>query len=549
MKTPLLPLSLLLSMGAFYSIQAAHQTETFDDPVAPVSLPFQLTMNQVSFTTQIPTLHSYASGQWEGQWVLLAGKTNGLHGMTGGGTPFDPAYENREVWVIDPVAGQSWKKSLATSPASGLTNDVVDSLSSVNTQYLQVDATLYVLGGYGYKRSLANYTTYGTLTAIDLPGLISWVKAPEGTETSTAASHVRQVSDTFFKVTGGGLEKIGEEFQLIFGQDYEGSYRPNFNGIYTRQVRRFRVVNDAGGLSVVPNSKLATTPLDDYRRRDLNVLPILERDLSLPGLFLEKALVLGGVFTPTNGVWTRPVVVSENGVVTQAEPTNLKQSVQQYHCAKMLAYHRATDEMHTILLGGISLKFWDPMTQTYVQDDNAPFVNDVTDVVRFANGSMRQYRLPYLFPDIKAPWDGTKSLYFGTNAEFFSASDVSKLTPKILDLASIMKPQKIGWVHGGIMADARNGGRTAASGYIFEVWLTPLAPLMPQMYINPTITGYQVNWIGSASRGDVLESSADLLNWFEVMLPVRGAQTFYYDGLLDVPRRFHRTVGGTITTE
>lgn len=256
MKSLLLPIVLLCNASAVCLGQAVHQT-TLDDPVAPVASPFQVTLNQVTMAAEIPTLHSYAAGQWQGQWVLLAGKTNGLHGMTGGHLPFDPAYENREVWVIDPVLGESWHKSLATSAASGLSNDVVDSLSSVNTQYLQVGATLYVVGGYGYKRSLTDYTTYGILTAIDLPGLIGWVKSPAGSEVNTAAAHIRQVTDAYFKVTGGGLEKCGDEFQLVFGQDYEGAYRPNFNGIYTKQVRRFRVVNDAGGLSVVPGGCVA----------------------------------------------------------------------------------------------------------------------------------------------------------------------------------------------------------------------------------------------------------------------------------------------------
>lgn len=60
---------------------------------------------------------------------------------------FDPQYENREVWVIDPATRQSWHKSLLeTNPASGLTADVVDSLSSVNSQFYQLDAKAILAG-------------------------------------------------------------------------------------------------------------------------------------------------------------------------------------------------------------------------------------------------------------------------------------------------------------------------------------------------------------------------------------------------------------------
>ncbi len=64
---------------------------------------------------------------------------------------FDPLYENREVWVIDPESKQSWYKSLEDSPTSGLGQGLVDSLSAVNTQFYQEDDKWIIVGGYGYK--------------------------------------------------------------------------------------------------------------------------------------------------------------------------------------------------------------------------------------------------------------------------------------------------------------------------------------------------------------------------------------------------------------
>ena len=90
-----------------------------------------------------------------------------------------------------------------------------------------------VIGGYGFKRSVNDHRTYDTLTVINLPGLVGWVKTPAGLEATQAADHVEQIQDSYFQVTGGGLERIGDDYQLVFGQNYEGRYRPMFDGIYT----------------------------------------------------------------------------------------------------------------------------------------------------------------------------------------------------------------------------------------------------------------------------------------------------------------------------
>ena len=188
MKTRILVcFSAILAPVAF----AQHQT-ALDPPLVGGTLPYSITLREISLApAPIPTLHSVAAGKWDGLWVLLAGRTAGLHGLTGQNA-FDPQYENRSVWVIDPVNRLSWSKSLMeTNPASGLAADVVDSLSSVNTQFHQTGDRLVVVGGYGYKRSVADHKTYDTITFIDLPGLVDWVKQAAGSETSRAADHIR----------------------------------------------------------------------------------------------------------------------------------------------------------------------------------------------------------------------------------------------------------------------------------------------------------------------------------------------------------------------
>jgi hypothetical protein len=340
---------------------AQHQTSVLDEPVVSGTLPYVIEIAEVSLApASLPNIHSVAAGVWEDQWILLAGRTNGLHGLTGNNA-FDPAFENREVWVIDPVTKQSWHKNLESSPASGLNQDTVDSLSSVNTEFYQDDSTLFVVGGYGYQRSAGDHMTYGRLTAIDLPGLVAWVKASPGAETTQATDHIQQVIDNYFQVTGGGLERIGDEYQLVFGQNYEGRYRPNRNGIYTERVRRFRVDQAAGSLSVPAASKVQTAQNAAFRRRDLNIATMLEPG-DIPGTVTEAVAALSGVFTTSNGVFTVPVIIREGGDVQMSDPlapSTLQQAFQIYHCAKAGLYHSTTGEMHFLLFGGITVLEYD----------------------------------------------------------------------------------------------------------------------------------------------------------------------------------------------
>ena len=546
MKTLLRSLMVLLCLAGF--AHAQHQTP-LDPPVVGGSLPYEISLREISMApAPMPTLHSVAAGHWQGQWVLLAGRTAGLHGLTGN-TGFDPQYENQKVWVIDPVSHQSWSKSLAeTNPASGLTNDAVDSLSSVNTQFHQTDETLLVVGGYGYKRSVADYKTYDTLTSIQLPGLITWVKQAAGSETSQAANHIRQIRNPYFQVTGGSLEKLHGEYQLVMGQNYDGRYRPFFNGVYTRQVRRFQVNEGPSGLTVPVESMLPTPPQDAYRRRDLNATTIIEAGAQ-PDEYLERAVVYSGVFTPEGGVWTLPVVIAPGGVVTMDDPSaqdTLRQGFQIYHCAKVGLYHRATREMHVIMFGGITVLENDPQTGLFTQDDKAPFTNQCGVVVRRANGKFRQYFLPTRFPLILTP-DG-KELRFGTNAEFFPATGIPMMNSKVIDLARIRDETVIGHVFGGIVADAGNGGNTGASGRVFEVVLAPTAT-PPTPHATIAGTDIRLDWPGATDWRYLLETGTDLIEWNEAASPLEGSDgPMSWSAPRDAPKRFYRLFGAAVSS-
>lgn len=501
---------------------AEHQTAGYTRPLVGSALPYRVMIEEVATGgIDLPNVHSFVAGEVDGEWVLLAGRTNGLHGMTGMNA-FDPAFENREVWVIDLEGRRSWRKSLDDPVASGLTRDVIDSLSGVNAQFFQDGGTLYVAGGYGYLRSRGDHVTYDALSAIDLRGLADWVKAPAGGGEAVAADHIRQVRDAFFQVTGGGMEKIGDHYQLVFGQDYEGRYRPHFNGVYTRQVRRFRIENDAAGLRVPVESRSATVPRDEFRRRDLNVLPFLERAADpaagAPG---QGVVVLSGVFTPADGAWTLPVVIGPDSAVQVgdvADPEAFRQLFQVYHCARTALFHRVTGEMHFLLFGGLTVLEFDEASGGFTQDDRVPFTNQCGLVVRDAGGGFRQHLLDATFPEIAAPGGGV--LRHGTNAEFFPSRRLPLLAPRVLDLAALRGPTVIGHIFGGIVSDAGNGGNTGSSGHLFAVSLVPRSDLLPDavaVVVVPPTPGDagRLEWPSQPGIRYLVEESADLAAWIE----------------------------------
>lgn len=179
----------------------------------------------------LPTLHSYTFGQYDGKWILFAGRTNGLHGFSQmAANNFPPQFQNKEIWVIDPVTKESWSRSLEDA-SSGLTVEEVNSVTQANNQFYQRGDRLYMTGGYGFQGNLPDGTplngTFDNLTAIDLPGVAEWVI----TGTGIAKSHLRQIGGPLFTVSGGGMYEMGGRTHLVFGQDFQGYYTPGTNAL------------------------------------------------------------------------------------------------------------------------------------------------------------------------------------------------------------------------------------------------------------------------------------------------------------------------------
>jgi hypothetical protein len=433
------------------------------------ALPYRVELRPYSMgKADVATLQSYAAGEFDNKWLFIAGRTNGLHGFDAQNPDenFPPQSQNREVWVMDFATRQTWHRSLDDA-ASGLTEAQILSLSTTNNQFYRDGDELYVAGGYGVLED-GSFDTFDTLSAIDLPGLGEWVMGGDG----TAAEHIRQIHDPDLRVTGGAMYEINGRTHLVFGQDFVGSYSPPVNGTYTKQIRSFDIVDDGTSLSL--ENRSMTTPVDEYRRRDLNAVPTVRPDGS--GGLQNGLVVLSGVFTPSNGPWSVPVEIDEDGNPSMADPNDpatFQQGMNNYQCARLGLFSEVDGEMHELLFGGISLEYLDPTTQTIETDTRLPFVNDITSIVVDADGNYSQHHLGF-FPEL-FDMQG-RQLRFGANAEFLSADGLPTFENGVFKLDELSPVTTLGYIFGGIIASAPNvrgnpGELSGASNHVFEVVL------------------------------------------------------------------------------
>lgn len=451
-----------------------NQTNTISPIYPSDSLPFQVSVETYFSLPQ--GLHSYVFGVHEGKWLLLAGRTNGLHGFDNNVNNFPPNKQNTTVFVIDPETQEVWSKSLLDA-SSGLTQNQVDTLSVVSAQSYFVRNTLYVTGGYGVDTATGQMGTKAVLTAIDIPGLIHWVVNPHKEE--TAAQHIRQISHPWVQVTGGYMAQVNDHLLtlLIFGQNFDGLYTVNSNGNYTQQVRPFRIIDNGKDLYI--ETAKAEAPNPNYRRRDLNVVPTISKDSK--GRYHESFVAFSGVFTIPGGAWTVPVIIRPNGSTFMAnpnDPSTFKQGMNNYTCPTIGLFSKKTRDMYVVILGGITFGFF--QGGVFSTDDELPFTNQITTVKIDPQGSFTQFIMKNEYPLILSTFSNPgNQLLFGAGGQFFPVEGLPTYSNGVFRLEKLEKaksPVLLGYIVGGIQSTLPNTNDradSAASPYVFKVILTP----------------------------------------------------------------------------
>lgn len=448
---------------------AANQTPVLTPIASESALPFSIKIETMAL--QLPSgLHSGAFGTYQDWWIFIAGSHMGLHGF--GPDPFPIVFQNATVYIINPKTGAIYSRSLHETN-SGLTSQQVDDLSVISPQFYQSNHTLYMTGGYGYDTASLSFTTKPLLTALYLPGIVQWVMEGEKSR-HTFSENMRQLRNSVFQITGGDMYPLKGVTNLVFGQQFTDVYTPSSNGLYSRQVRRFKIKEISNQLAVEIYDPKPAIPDINYRRRDLNILPTF---LTVNNHLQYGLIAFGGVFTPSSGVWTVPVVINENGQPTMANPddaTTFKQGMNQYVTAAANLYSRKFQSAYHILLGGISYGFY--QNGQFLTDSEIPFINQVTTIKMDKNGHFSQYLMNNQYPVIiSTDVNPGNPLLFGAGA-YFIPSTILKYPNGVISLDTIRKPTVIGYIAGGIQSTVPNTSTDAdssASRYIFKVTLSP----------------------------------------------------------------------------
>ncbi|MFA5907013.1 MAG: hypothetical protein WC836_24005, partial [Desulfobacula sp.] len=431
-----------------------NQTATTTKILPSKGVPYTLTIEQMPFT--LPSgIHSGVSGVFEGKWLFLAGRTNGLHHFDNNDDNFPPSSQNTTVYVVDPIAQTVVTRSL-TDAQSGLTQHQIDLLSVTSPQSYQKDDTIYMTGGYGVDTNSGLFSTKDALTAIDIPGLMEWVLNPSSD--LTAAASIRQIFNPVFKITGGFMTQIGSQpTMLVFGQNFQGFYHDESNGDYSQQIRRFNIYDDGQNLSVFVFDSKPSEQNPDYRRRDLNVVPSIK---SVQGAPIQCLVAYSGVFTIPGGAWTVPVVISQNGNSFEKNanaPDAFKQGMNNYVCPTVGLYSQKKQRMLTSFLGGISYGFYSG--GVFQTDEELPFINQVTTIQFDSKSRFSQYLMEGEYPVILSTGSNPgNQLLFGAGAFYMNADGLPMYPNQVIKFDSLKKKTAttVGYVVGGIMSTLPN---------------------------------------------------------------------------------------------
>ena len=394
---------------------------------------------------------SFAVGQANGKWLIIGGRTDGLHRRQPFAS-FDTNGQPNELLVIDPVSKQKWTANLSILPIA-----IQEALKATNIDFIQNNNQLYLIGGYGYSNTLGDHTTFNTLTAIAVSETIAAIVS-----NNNYSNYIRQTSNSIFQNTGGQLEKLNDSYYLIGGQDFQGRYNPHgpthgpgFTQTYSNQIRKFNIL-DNGTLLGVNNISIITDSVN-LHRRDYNALPQILPNLS------QGITAYSGVFQQNVDLpYLNAVTIDSLSYIVN---NNFNQYYNHYHCANIPLYSASKNEMHALFFGGIA-QYYDSLG-ILVQDNNVPFVKTIARVTRDVNGTLAEYKLPIEMPAL-----------LGAGAEFIYRDNLPVYTNGVIKMDELSADSTVlGYIYGGINSSAKNifwindGSQSASSANIYKVTL------------------------------------------------------------------------------
>lgn len=411
--------STLLSLLAML---AAAQKE--EDP-----FPYTLRLTQTAIPG-MPGLQSFTYATWQGKWLLIGGRKDGLHRRQPFAS-FDEPGQNNFIYVVDPARKKVWKRSLEKFPAP-----IAEQFMSTNMEFCQINNRLVLIGGYGYSRSSDDHITYPVLTVIKADLLIDAIVTAKPIK-----NMISQISDERMAVTGGRLALSGDTLMIAGGQRFDGSYNPmgpdhgpGFSQQYTNEIRKFRIEFE-NGFPVIKNYSVIRDSVN-LHRRDYNLVPQVFENEAV-GYTMYSGVFQYNLDLPfTNFVDIRSGTYHVNN--------EFSQKFSHYHSAVLPMYNKLTASMYSIFLGGISQYYPDAHGKT-VDDKNVPFTKTISVITRNGVKISEQY-LPVQMTG-----------YTGAAAEFIFSPAVKMFSEGIADADSFGNEEVLlGYIAGGISSSANN---------------------------------------------------------------------------------------------
>lgn len=452
---------------------------------------------------QAPALHSFACATHEGKWLLIGGRTNGLHGFLAP-LAFPNSGRNTDIILFDPKTGQRWDQ-----PVNVLPDSIREPLMTSNMQFYQEDSVLYIVGGYGWNADQATFITYPTLTAVNVPALSDAILNGQPIE-----PHLRQVRDSSFAICGAHLAKIDASYHLVFGHRFDGIYdRQDTTGFHVQRYsyadRSFRIQDNGQQLNI----QWLTPTIDSvhFRRRDYNLVPQIFPDGN------HGYTAFSGVFQKgINLPYLYPIDLTSDSVSVRL---NQEQHLANYHCAVVPVYDSVLNAMHTVFLGG-EAQYYPDSSGNIQMDSLVPFVNTISIMSRDASGQMQEFVSDTSMPGL-----------LGSNAQFFPVDSVWSDFGGIVRLDKLQGRTLVGHFMGGIESPLPNISDTDpamswASPRIFEVYLIPNAtsihiqpariPFRLTAGPNPFISTTEIRIVPEGSlpiSAEVLDARGNHIQW------------------------------------
>lgn len=396
-------------------------------------------------TAPLPALHSFAFAQSGSKWLIIGGRTNGMHGLNSSGG-FSAEYKNDAAIVIDTSTWAYYSADL-----NQLTKAIADPMRSTNMQYIHDGNYLYMVGGYGYDSVASMFVSFPKLTAVHVDDMINAVM-----NSQPIASTIRQVADTNLSICGGELGKIGNDYYLIFGHNFGGRYSdppsPLFTQTYSNRIKKFNLSDDGTTINLSGFSYQLDT--NNFHRRDFNSAAIINPNNSLGiGIY-------GGSFRKDSNLpYREPIRL--NTAATSI--SGYQQIMNQYTCALMPIYDSVSQKMYTTFFGGISLFNFNDTTSLLSRDSDVPFVDDISTLSCNALGTYEECLMTTKLPSL-----------LGSNAKFVPTKHVSSYANDVIRLRDLPNTKKLaGYIFGGIRAQQGNFGSSSANDTVYRVYITP----------------------------------------------------------------------------